>query len=93
MQTKKRKFKIEHLLAVGIAAVLICTVGITITLTSFAFQYNKEIVTIDYKITDIKQEAKELEVKKQEKLTYDQVSGYAAQGGLSSKQENIKRVR
>ena len=88
----KKATKLEKLLIMLIGALLIVTPIITITLSSQGFVYSKSITDMDNEIMALKQETRELEVKKQEKLSYSEIQAYAARDGLTANKENVKRV-
>jgi Protein required for the initiation of cell division len=88
----KRVTRIERLLMIIVATLVVATPIITITITSQGFSYNKTITKIDDEIAALEQESKELEVKKQEKLSYSEVQEYAARDNLSANRDNYVRI-
>jgi len=92
-QTSKTKItKIERILISGILTLLVAAPIITIAITSQGFAYIKQITSIDNEIEDLKQNTRELELKKLEKLSYSEVQEYAMRRDLSAKSDSYIQI-
>lgn len=91
-KNKKRMARIEKLLIATVLCVALFTPIAVLTLSSISFSYTKETSKVESELASVKQEVNELEVKKQEKLTYDRVQGFAAEGGLAINRDRVKSV-
>lgn len=89
---KRRTTKIEKLLMVIMLSMTVATPLAALTISTVNLIYMRDISRIENEINDVKQEVTELEVKKQEQLSWDEVKTYAAAGGLDQNEERVKRV-
>lgn len=89
---KSKVTKLERMLIGAIVMLMIGTPIITIAITSQGFAYTKSITRIDDEIESLEQNSRELEVKKQEKLSYSEVQEYAAKDNLSANRDNYVQI-
>lgn len=92
-KVKKKTTKIEKLLVMAILCLAILTPIIGLTISSVSLLEAKELSKVEQDLSELRQEVTELEVKRDEQLTHDQIATYAAEGGLEKNQERVTRVR
>ena len=92
-KVKKRTTKFERVLLLATGSLIVMTLFTALILSSKNLVNIRDISSTDQQIEVVKQEVSELEVRKQEKLTYEQVHAYAAAGGLEKNEERVQKVR
>jgi Protein required for the initiation of cell division len=92
MNNKKKINHAEKILLLVIAVMAIGTPLISITIKQFEFGYAQKITQIDQELEQLRQESGELSVKRDEKLTFSQISEYAARDGLTNNQGNVRNI-
>jgi len=90
---KKTKItKIERMLISAIISLTIAAPLITIAIISQGFAYTRLITHLDNEIEEVNQSSRELEVKKQGKLSYSEIQEYAARDNLLSNSDSYVTI-
>lgn len=89
---KKRITKFEKFIVLLMLLLVVGTPLTTLTLSTLQLSYDREAIELSKEISLLKEENKNLETKKKEKLTYDFLQGVAVEGGLSARENSVKNI-